>query len=87
MYFFSVTLTIFLSDSGRRNPPCAPPGLHLHDARDDAPGGIPVQAELHTTLRLLHTWVTIGSATWNWAGPRLTLLYDQLPMAELEFYK
>ena len=54
MYFFSVTLTIFLSDSGRRNPPCAPPGLHLHDARDDAPGGIPVQAELHTTLRLFY---------------------------------
>ena len=32
-----------------------------------------VKIEPHlATLRLLGTWVSIGSATWNWAGPRLT---------------
>ena len=54
-------------------PPLNPPPGLKFQANGGARTCPALKIEPHlATLRLLHTWVTIGSATWNWAGPRLT---------------
>ena len=75
MYFSRLAADYFLSHwlhSGRRTLPEPPPGLTFH-ANGGARMCTAVKIEQHlATLRLLYTRVSIGSATWNWAGPRLT---------------